>query len=73
MIEIEATSLAAQVAELEKIAKSERNCSCGEVRATLLVNYGEEGRAIAGLVYSQMGTLQMLVEVLRYYHEKGEE
>ena len=39
----------------------------GEIIATLLVNYGPEGRCIPGLIIPQVGVMRQLVKVLTYY------
>ena len=62
-------SLADEVAKLEAIAKDHEGCQCGEVRATLIVNFGDDGRAVPGLVKQDMGTLEMMMTVLRHYHD----
>jgi len=63
------SSLADEVAKLEAIAKEHEGCQCGEVRATLIVNFGDNGRAVPGLVKQDMGTLEMMMAVLRHYHD----
>ena len=50
---------------LEKVER----CQCGEIRATLLVNFGDDGRAVPGLVKQDMSTLEMMMTVLQYYHD----
>jgi hypothetical protein len=62
-------SLADEVAKLEAIAKEHEGCQCGEVRATLIVNFGDDGRAVPGLVKQDMGTLEMIMAVLRHYYD----
>jgi hypothetical protein len=66
-------SLADEVAKLEAIAKEHEGCQCGEVRATLIVNYGDTGRAVPGLVKQDMGTLEMMMSVLRHYHDANKQ
>ena len=66
-------SLADEVAKLEAIAKEHEGCQCGEVRATLIVNYGDTGRTVPGLVRQDMGTLEMMMVVLRHYHDANVE
>ena len=64
---LSASSLSEQVAELEKIAFKSKGCRCGEIKATLLVNYGPNGRHISGLVTDSMDQMEMMLMVLRHY------
>jgi len=57
------------VKDLER-SKSKAEIEIGEIRATLVVNYGEEGRHIKGLIYSSESTISMLVKVLTYFSER---
>jgi hypothetical protein len=66
-------SLADQVKELEAKAKEHEEWRCGEVRATLLVNFGCGGRTVPGLVNKHMSTFEMLMIVLRHYHDATKE
>lgn len=61
-------SITDEVARLEEIARDHEGCQCGEVMATLLVNFGPAGR-VAKLVKQDMGVLEMLMIVLRHYHD----
>jgi hypothetical protein len=54
------------------IAKEHEGCMCGVVRATLFVNYGPEGRVVSGLVRQDMNTLEILIAVLRHYHDAND-
>ena len=66
---LETLSITDEVARLEEIARDHEGCQCGEVRATLLVNFGDGGRAVPGLVRQDMGTLEMMMVVLRHYYD----
>ena len=61
--------LADEVAKLEAMAKEIDGCQCGEIRATLTTNYGDDGCAVPGIINQDMGTFKMMWEVLRHYHE----
>ena len=64
-------SVTDEVARLEEIARDHEGCQCGEVRATLIVNFGPAGR-VAKLVKPYMGTLEMMMTVLRHYHDAND-
>lgn len=42
----------------------------GEARATMLVNYGDEGKAIKGLCNERDSLVQMVFKVFCYYHDQ---
>jgi hypothetical protein len=67
-----AFSITDEVARLEEIARDHEGCQCGEVRATLLVNFGPAGR-VAKLVKQDMGVFEMLMTVLRHYYDADAE
>ena len=41
-----------------------------EIRLTMIVNYGDNGRTIGGLVKDSQSELQMILSVLMHYHEQ---
>ena len=65
--------VAQRVAELERKAHKHDKCQCGQIRATLMVNYGPEGRTEAGIVTENMDTLEMMIVVLRHGHNASKE
>jgi len=62
---MEAESLSAAVAKMEVLANS-RSVEVGEIRATLIANFGPGGGEEAGVVNDRMGTLPMLMTVLNH-------
>ena len=63
---VEKIKISELVKELEE--KSEKSLEdFGQVKATLLVNYGEEGRNIKKLITQNQTTLQMLMTILEHY------
>lgn len=40
----------------------------GEIRATLIVNFGEEGKYEKNIVHHKDKTISMLMKVLDYFH-----
>lgn len=58
-----------QVKELENSHKNADKI-IGECRATMIVNYGPDGKVIKGLVAEPDGLLQMIVSVFRHYHNR---
>ncbi len=44
----------------------------GECRATMIVNYGPDGKTIKALVAEPDGLLQMIVSVFHHYHNRDE-
>ena len=44
----------------------------GTMRATLIVNFGKEGRCIKNIINETEGTFQMFIIVLNYYHDNFE-
>ena len=58
--------LRAEYEELERKAET-----LGTIRATLLVNYGEDGRVVKGLINQDMDVINMLMTVLEHYYKKG--
>lgn len=56
-----------------RVIKCSAASHLGEIRATLMVNYGPEGRKVDGIIVEPKGTLHMLIEVLGRYRTKIEE
>jgi hypothetical protein len=60
-----------RVKELEEIQQKSPS-ELGEARATMIVNFGPEGRAEKGLVTPDMSLVGMLVSVVEFYMKKSE-
>lgn len=58
------------VKELEEGKEGKDMQVLAEIKATLLVNYGEEGRIIKGLINQYQSPTSMIVTVLTVLHEK---
>lgn len=52
----------------EESSKDQRNLS--ELVATMLVNFGEEGKVVKGLVNQSQSPLGMFINIIEYYIEK---
>ena len=57
------------VKDLEE-SKSDALKELGEAKATMIINYGDEGRTIAGLVNNSDSLITMMLKVLEYYHKQ---
>ncbi len=64
--EIGATSVSFLVSELERQTTKQQK-EIAEIRGTLLVNFGEEGRHTKGIVNQRDTTIQMVVKTLRHF------
>jgi hypothetical protein len=62
-------TLAGKVKELEDSARRDRN-ELGQLRATLIVNFGKTGRHTPGLVKEDMGTEEMMGVAFRHFIAK---
>lgn len=56
----------------EEVTAGKKDCRCGEATATMLVNFGEEGRAVKGLVSRGDNLTQMVVKLGEAYMEAKE-
>ncbi len=45
----------------------------GEIRATLILNFGNNGRCIPNLVQGSETTITMMLKVLYYFYDKTKE
>lgn len=48
---------------------SDKEKELGEARATMLINWGEEGKSIKGLCSASDSIAQMVFKVFSYYHK----
>lgn len=49
---------------------SDKEKELGEARATMLLNYGDEGKTIKGLCDGRDTLIQMIFKVFSFYHDK---
>ena len=57
------------VRELES-EQTDRHTQLKQARATMLVNWGREGKTVPGLISENMKLDQMVCEVFQYYHDR---
>ena len=63
------TSIWEVVKDLES-KKTDSDKELGEIRATLTLNFGNNGRCISGLIQGSESTLTMMLKVLYYFYDK---
>jgi len=64
------SDLIAQIVELERLARNAGECTCGEVSATLQVNYGRNGRAVPGLIPDEISNVKALILICEHYENR---
>lgn len=52
-------------------SKSDIQKELGEAKATMIINYGDEGRTVKGLVSNTDSLITMILKVLTHYVEAG--
>ncbi len=60
------SKLTEEIELLEKLAACAHACECGQIKATLMVNYGPEGRTQKGVIDQPMGSYEAMVVVLKH-------
>jgi hypothetical protein len=63
------TSIWEVVKDLES-KKADSDKELGEIRATLTLNFGNNGRCIPNLVQGSETTITMMLKVLYYFYDK---